>query len=357
MTADAAPAFVDVDRISLTYPGAAAPAVSALSFAAARGEVVTLLGPSGCGKTTALRMIAGLERPDAGTLRVAGRDVTDWPPERRRMGFVFQNYALFPHLTVAENVAFGLRARKAPKAEIAASVPEALALVDLAGYDGRRIDQMSGGQQQRVALARALAIKPEVLLLDEPLSNLDASLREQTREALRHVVRKLGVTTFFVTHDQSEAFALSDRIVLMRAGRLVEVGAPERLYREPETRFAAEFLGAANIIPAAATGDTRTAHVGARRLEVGSWSDGAPRDGEVLLVARPETVELAEAEAPNALPGRVVDTVFLGASYRTTVALDGSDLVVRATQPAPAPAERVWVRLAPDSLRALRSQE
>ena len=342
--------------LTLRYPGAETNAVDGVGFTAGRGEVVTLLGPSGCGKTTALRLVAGLESPDTGTVTLGGRDITNLPPERRQMGFVFQNYALFPHLSVSENVAFGLRVRKIEKAHTRDAVDGALDLVGLKGFGSRRVDQLSGGQQQRVALARALAIKPAVLLLDEPLSNLDATLREQTREALREVLGRLEVTTFFVTHDQTEAFAFSDQVVLMRAGRVVERGSPERLYHEPETPFAAEFLGSANLLPATVSEPGREVSIGPRRLEARSWSASAasrPVGASVLIVARPERLAITRAEVPNSLPGRIVDRVFYGASYRVTVDLDGIGQSVRlftAQDPTDGP---VWIVLEPEAMRVV----
>ena len=218
------------------------------------GEVLALLGPSGSGKTTLLRLLAGFETPDGGAIRLAGKDVAPLPPARRRFGMVFQHYALFPHLTVGENVAFGLEAggadgQKLERTEIAHRVTEALALVDLAGFEGRRPGEISGGQQQRVALARALATEPRVLLLDEPLSNLDPSLRERTRRELAAAVRRVGITTVLVTHEQEEAFDLGDRVAVLHRGRLDQVGTPEELYEQPATRFVATFVGRAAVLP------------------------------------------------------------------------------------------------------------
>lgn len=322
--------FLSLDGLCLRYPGAPDDAVSDMSINMAAGEIVTFLGPSGCGKTSALRMIAGLERPTAGAVRLEGDDITRWPPERRQMGLVFQNYALFPHMTVAENVAFGLQMRRASKSESATAIAESLELVQLSGLDDRRPDQLSGGQQQRVALARAIAIRPRVLLLDEPLSNLDAGLRESTREALRALLRELRVTTVFVTHDQSEALAFSNRIVLMRGGRIVETGPPAVLYRTPRTRFAAEFLGAANLLRARSEGDGKHATVESNgasyRLEVGSWSEGV-RGGEagapMLLVGRPCDLRLRAEPGVNRIGGEVADDVFLGDCHRVSVRVEG----------------------------------
>ena len=223
-------------------------AVEEFDLDVADGEFVALLGPSGCGKTTVLRMVAGITDPDRGEIRFGDRRVENLPPERRNVGLVFQSYALFPHMSVEANVGFGLKMRGLAGAEMRQRVKGALGLVDLAALGGRYPRELSGGQQQRVALARALVIEPDVLLLDEPLSNLDAKLREQLREDIRALQRRLGMTAIYVTHDQAEALALADRVVLMNAGRIVEIGNPHDLYRSPRHRFTAEFLGRTNIL-------------------------------------------------------------------------------------------------------------
>ncbi|MGH9882596.1 MAG: ABC transporter ATP-binding protein, partial [Pyrinomonadaceae bacterium] len=223
-------------------------AVTNVSLEVERGEFFGLLGPSGCGKTTTLRMIAGLEEPDSGMIQFDGKDITNVSPERRGFGMVFQNYALFPHLDVFENVAFGLRARHKAKQEIAERVSAALELIQLPGYGKRRVDELSGGQQQRVAIARAIAIEPALLLFDEPLSNLDVALREETRSELRELVNRLGLTAVYVTHDQEEAFALCDRISVMVGGRLLQTGRPRELYEHPDQISVARFLGRNNLI-------------------------------------------------------------------------------------------------------------
>src|SRR6266849_8950229 len=223
-------------------------AVADISLDVERGEFFGLLGPSGCGKTTTLRMIAGLEKPDAGVIEFDGRDITNLPAERRGFGMVFQNYALFPHLNVAENVAFGLRARHRPSAEIKERVKSALEMVQLPGYEKRRVDELSGGQQQRVAIARAIAIEPALLLFDEPLSNLDVTLREETRGELRELVARLGLTAVYVTHDQEEAFALCDRIAVMFAGQILQTAPPRDLYEHPAQLSVARFLGRNNLL-------------------------------------------------------------------------------------------------------------
>ena len=225
-------------------------AVDAVTLNVERGEFFGLLGPSGCGKTTTLRMIAGLETPDSGAIQFNDRDITLLPPEKRGFGMVFQNYALFPHLNVFENVAFGLRARHKPKADVVNAVSSALELVQLPGYEKRRVDELSGGQQQRVAIARAIAIEPALLLFDEPLSNLDVALREETRSELRELVKRLGLTAVYVTHDQEEAFALCDRISVMMGGRILQTDQPRQLYEHPAQIPVARFLGRNNLISA-----------------------------------------------------------------------------------------------------------
>jgi len=238
----------------------------------ARGEILALLGPSGCGKTTTLRLLAGFEVPDAGTVTVEGEDVTRLPPAQRRFGMVFQNYALFPHLDVGENVAFGLRERGGAAAR---RVTEVLAMVDLAGYERRPVTALSGGQQQRVALARSLAPEPRVLLLDEPLSNLDPSLRERTRRELREAIVRVGITTVFVTHEQEEAFDLGDRVAVMNAGRLEQVGSPDALYDQPASAFVATFVGRSNTLEGAVLGERAGSQVHVRPEALRFAADGA----------------------------------------------------------------------------------
>ena len=276
----------------------------------ARGEIVALLGPSGSGKTTLLRLLAGFEAPDAGTIRVEGEEVTRLPPARRRFGMVFQHYALFPHLDVGENVAFGLRDIADPDAKVRA----ALALVDLAGFERRRVQELSGGQQQRVALARALAPEPRVLLLDEPLSNLDPTLRERTRRELRALIKRVGITTLFVTHEQDEAFDLGDRIAVLSRGRVEQVGTADALYEQPATLFVATFVGRANVLRGAA----------ARAL-------GAA-NGHVAVV-RPERLRFGA----RGLAGVVKERRYTGAAAFYQVEADGG--------------ERLEVLAAPDAAR------
>jgi ABC-type Fe3+/spermidine/putrescine transport system ATPase subunit len=293
-------------------------AVDHLTLDLRPGEFLTLLGPSGCGKTTALRMVAGFEQADGGRLLFQGEEVTGWSPQRRGFGMVFQNYALFPHLNVSENVAFGLQTRGRPRDEISRRVERALERVSLVGLGGRAVQALSGGQQQRVALARALAIEPPLLLLDEPFSNLDAALRERTRTELRLLVKELGISALFVTHDQEEAFDLSDRIAVMEGGQVRQVGTPEELYRSPKHRFVADFVGRTNAFAGAVEG------VGTERVfrlrDGMRWPlpAGAPSlmAGPVELLIRPEDLSFTDPAAPQALQGKILDRRFLGAYTR-----------------------------------------
>ena len=341
-------------------------AVEDLSLGVSPGEFLTLLGPSGCGKTTTLRMIAGFETPTEGRIRIGERDVTMLPPQKRGVGMVFQNYALFPHLDVRDNIGFGLRSQDVPRAEIGARVERALELVGLAGYTDRRVQQLSGGQQQRIALARALAPEPPLLLLDEPLSNLDAALRERTRTELRTLLKRLGITAVFVTHDQEEAFALSDRIAVLRDGRLQQVGTPEELYHAPANPFVASFLGRANFLPArivARNGSTAVGELaGGVRWPV-QGADGA--EGAMQLMVRPEALRLFPAENardPEELEGMVRERRFTGAATLYRVETEGSgggggpELLVLTDDGRPAEGERVRIRLMErGSARAFRA--
>lgn len=295
-----------------------------LSLSIAKGELLALLGPSGCGKTTTLRIIAGLEHADAGTVEIDGIDVTALPPERRGLGMVFQHYAVWPHRSVSENVAYPLERAGVPKADVESRVREALSLVHLDAYAQRRPHQLSGGQLQRVALARALVGRPRVLLLDKPLSNLDALLREEMRAEIRSLQRRLHMTTVLVTHDQEEALAIADRIAVLNAGRIEQLGTPSEVYRTPATSFVAGFVGGGNVIPARCDG---------ARIEAGSVSVPAPAGsptGDVHLVARPEEIRL-DAQG-FALP--LAERLFLG--DRVELRLDWAGTTVRAMVPVPA---------------------
>jgi iron(III) transport system ATP-binding protein/putative spermidine/putrescine transport system ATP-binding protein/spermidine/putrescine transport system ATP-binding protein len=318
-----------------------------VSLSVAKSEIVALLGPSGSGKTTVLRLVAGFEAPGSGRVLVEDEDVTGLPPEKRRFGMVFQHYALFPHLTVGENVAFGLEAQKTARADVERRVAESLAAVDLEGFQRRRIGEISGGQQQRVALARALAPRPRVLLLDEPLSNLDPTLRERTRRELKRIIRRVGITTLFVTHEQEEAFDLGDRVAVLNGGRLEQVGPPEALYEEPATRFVATFIGRASVLEGAWIGRGGVRLAAGPVWRASGWEDLAEGTA-VDVVVRPEGLVLAATPAPDGLAGEIASRRYAGRVALYDVALDaGGDIEVQASPDAARPGQRVWVALDP----------
>ena len=313
--------FLQLDSLSKRFDGTAA--VDGLSLAIERGEMLALLGPSGSGKTTTLRLLAGFEVPDHGKVLVEGGDVTRLDPVARRFGMVFQHYALFPHLDVGENVAFGLESLGVSGEDLQRRVARALALVDLTGFERRRIGQLSGGQQQRVALARALAPEPRVLLLDEPLSNLDPSLRERTRREIRALIRRVGITTLLVTHEQDEAFDLGDRVAVLRGGRLQQVGSPEDLYASPANEFVARFVGrssALGVVVAGASG--RGVRVAIEGVEWVLTETPELPQGPALMIVRPEALRLMPPAA-GALMGTVTERRFTGSASLFTVLTDG----------------------------------
>jgi ABC-type Fe3+/spermidine/putrescine transport system ATPase subunit len=336
--------FLVLDRLDKRFGDLTV--LDSVSLDVAEGEVLALLGPSGSGKTTLLRLLAGFEAPDGGRIVVAGQDVAPLPPARRRFGMVFQHYALFPHLTVGENVAFGLEGggpggHKLERAEVGHRVTEALALVDLGGFETRRPGEISGGQQQRVALARALATEPRLLLLDEPLSNLDPALRERTRRELAAAVRRVGITTVLVTHEQEEAFELGDRVAVLHRGRLDQVGIPEELYERPATRFVATFVGRAAVLPGTAVesrrdgeSDVEVAASGVRWRAASVAAEAAGAAGaRVDLVVRPEALAFVAAGAEGALPGRVAGRRYAGPVTLYRVELEvGHDVEVAVAE-------------------------
>jgi putative spermidine/putrescine transport system ATP-binding protein len=343
---------VSVAACAKTFPDGTH-ALEPVNLEIARGETVVFLGPSGCGKTTMLRIIAGLEQPDAGgRVLFNGDDVTDVPIERRKVGMVFQSYALFPNMTVAENIGYGLKVCGVSKGERRTRVAELVALTGIEGLEHRRIDQLSGGQRQRVALARAVAARPRVLLLDEPLTALDAALRERLRGELDRLLRQLGITTVYVTHDQAEAMALGDRIVVMRKGAIAQVGTPRDIYFEPASRFVAEFIGAANILEA-------EYHGGALKLPGGhlTLANGAA-NGAVVAMIRPESIRVIEPAAAS-LSG-VVDSVnFTGDRQKLTVS-GAADKPIQIDIPNSLdlkPGQRVGLSVVPGAISILPEAE
>jgi len=298
--------------------------VAGATLDVADGEFLVLLGPSGCGKTTTLRMIAGFVEPSGGSATIGAADVTYLPPWRRNTGMVFQSYALFPHMTVAENVGFGLEMRKVPKADIAARAKEVLRLVRLDQYAERYPRQLSGGQQQRVALARALAVRPDVLLLDEPLSNLDAKLREEVRIEIRELQRQLGLTTIMVTHDQEEALTVADRLVVMADGEIKQIGSQRDLYERPANRFVAGFVGRSTFLDGRVTAPGEFETAGGLRLQCRQDAIAGPAS----IALRPERLTLEAAGLDNRLPGQVEFVSYLGAVLELHVRLSPADRVV-----------------------------
>lgn len=344
---------IAIEGLTKRFDGAAA--VDNVSVAVGVGEMFFLLGPSGCGKTTLLRMIAGFTEPTSGGVRFGERDVTALPPERRNAGMVFQSYALWPHMTVAENVEFGLKARRVAREERRRRVGEALDLVQMGRYGARKPGQLSGGQQQRVALARALVVRPDVLLLDEPLSNLDAKLRGEMRAEIRRVCKATGITTVYVTHDQKEALSMADRMAVMSNGRVLAVGEPRDLYERPPSRFIAEFLGPAAFVPAATverSGGRCVAHtpIGPIRISRSSHDSGT-------VMIRPEGARLCRAGdhegSATVVEGVVRNCVYLGELTQITVFVNNSmllDIYELGSSPPLAPGSAIRVALPDDQL-------
>lgn len=348
---------VTINDLSVGYGGQEVLALEELTVRA--GEFISILGPSGCGKTTLLNAIAGFVPPQRGTIRIGGKDITSLAPHRRDLGVVFQNYALFPHLSVAGNVGYGLRVRGMTRSSRRERVAEMLELVGLDQYADRRPNQLSGGQQQRVALARGLAISPEVLLLDEPLSNLDAQLRRQMRIELREIQEAVGTTMVFVTHDQDEALSMSDRVALFNAGRLEQLGTPESIYRSPRTRFAADFMGAANLLHGTVL-DAGTIQVRGGRLPV---CTGTAKGTEVDIAIRQEQITLGGPHESEGVPGTVHLRSFTGSHWAFVVeVLDGVRLSVEVPDRTgqewtpPREGENVTVSWTPDAPHVLNEE-
>ena len=329
MTIAARSAPVEVQNIVKRYGDVLA--VDSVSFVIEAGHLVMLLGPSGCGKTTTLRMIAGLEVPSAGRILIAGEDVTNLPPSARDVSMVFQSYALFPHMTVLENVSYGLAGQ--PKAEQRDKAREGLRLVGLEGFENRLPSELSGGQQQRVACARALVLEPRVLLFDEPLSNLDAKLRKRMREDIRDLQQGLGLTSVYVTHDQEEALAVSDRIIVMNHGTIAQEGAPRDLYERPADVFVADFIGGANLLKCEITGregDKAVVRIGPLTLRFPSDLDRQ----EAMLVVRPSAARVGSQALPDSIPAEVRKATYLGSHWDYSLASEIGDMFVTQTDGA-----------------------
>jgi putative spermidine/putrescine transport system ATP-binding protein len=341
-------ASVRIDNCGKTFADGTR-ALEPASLDIARGETMVLLGPSGCGKTTMLRIIAGLEVPDpSGRVLFDDKDMTSVPIERRNVGMVFQSYALFPNMSVADNIGYGLKIRGVPKAERAKRIAELVELTNISGLENRRIDQLSGGQRQRVALARAVAIRPGILLLDEPLTALDAALRERLRGELNRLLRALGITTIYVTHDQAEAMELGDRIVVMSRGRIAQIGAPREIYFAPANRFVAEFIGAANIVEAQVENGHLVLRGGRQPI------NGALDQAAVVAMIRPETIGVVDAAAAS-LAGVIENVSFIGDRQRLTVGgVSEKPITVDAPNTLSAKSgERIGLSIAPEAVRLL----
>jgi spermidine/putrescine ABC transporter ATP-binding subunit len=335
---------IDVRLAAVTKRFGSVTAVRAVSLDVSQGEVLALLGPSGCGKTTTLRIVAGFETPDAGTVEIRGRVVNAVPTYRRNLGMVFQQYALFPHMSVFDNVAFGLRMRRVPRHETPRLIEEAMALVRLRGLGERFPSQLSGGQQQRVALARAIVTKPAVLLLDEPLGALDRKLRAEMQVEIRALQRQVGITTIFVTHDQEEALTIADRIAVMEHGEIVQIGVPREIYERPRSRFVSDFIGISNVLEGKVV--ARTAGALVVELASGARVSALPVEGpgvgdRVEIAIRPEKLEIADGagRAANCLAGTVENVVYLGAVTYYHVHTADARLVVMEQNRAPRPEE------------------
>src|SRR5215216_5844404 len=357
-------AFLDLTNVRKSF--ATSTAVENFNLEVERGEFISFLGPSGCGKTTTLRMVAGFETPTSGTIRINGVDVTDTPPNRRHVGMVFQSYALFPNMTVAGNVGFGLKVARQPENAIKERVAEMLRIVHLADFGNRYPYQMSGGQQQRVALARALAIQPQVLLLDEPLSALDAKIRVSLRNEIRAIQRQLGITTIYVTHDQEEALSLSDRIVVMSNGRIEQIGTPFEIYNFPTTRFVASFVGTLNLLSAQvldAAGGRLS--IDGQEVRAAKPIADAPESKPLTVALRPEIMSMHGAantvpNSVNRLAGTVDDVMFLGPTVRIRVRIkDQSFQFDEFNNPhlnPPQPGEPIAVHFPPEACLILADQ-
>jgi putative spermidine/putrescine transport system ATP-binding protein len=353
-------AFLELEGVNKSF--GTHQVVQTVDLSIQRGEFVAFLGPSGCGKTTTLRMVAGFEEPSAGTIRIDDRDVTHLKPNQRNVGMVFQSYALFPNLTVRQNVGFGLKVQKKPASEIKARVEEMLRLIKLPQLADRYPYQLSGGQQQRVALARAIATKPQVLLLDEPLSALDAKIRVSLREEIKALQRELGITTVYVTHDQEEALSMSDRIVVMSEGRVEQVGTPFEIYNHPRTRFVASFVGTLNILTAhVVDADGGRIAIDGQEVVAARGVAGAASGAIVSVALRPEALSLnGAADLGNRLAGTIEEVDFLGSVVRVRTRFTENavslDTFNNPNAPPPRHGDKVTVSFAPEDILVLEAE-
>ena len=343
--------IIELRHISKVYSDNGFKAVDDFNLEVKRGEFVTFLGPSGCGKTTTLRMIAGFEMPTSGEILLNGEDISQLPANKRPINTVFQRYALFPHMNIYDNIAFGLKLKKLPKEEIRKKVKSVLDIVDLEGFENRKISTLSGGQQQRIAIARALVNEPEILMLDEPLGALDLKMRQEMQIELKHMHDELGITFIYVTHDQEEALTMSDKIVVLSEGRIQQIGTPEDIYNEPQNAFVADFIGESNIFKGIMTGHMKVRFCGGEFIGM----DDVPEGTLVDVVVRPEDVIITKPE-DGIIEGEVVSVIFKGMHYEVTVESGKYEMVIRTTK-CYSVGERIGMKLEPDGIHIMLAED
>ena len=343
--------IIELRHISKVYSDNGFKAVDDFNLEVKRGEFVTFLGPSGCGKTTTLRMIAGFEMPTSGEILLNGEDISQLPANKRPINTVFQRYALFPHMNIYDNIAFGLKLKKLPKEEIRKKVKRVLDIVDLEGFENRKISTLSGGQQQRIAIARSLVNEPEILMLDEPLGALDLKMRQEMQIELKHMHDELGITFIYVTHDQEEALTMSDKIVVLSEGRIQQIGTPEDIYNEPQNAFVADFIGESNIFKGIMTGHMKVRFCGGEFIGM----DDVPEGTLVDVVVRPEDVIITKPE-DGIIEGEVVSVIFKGMHYEVTVESGKYEMVIRTTK-CYSVGERIGMKLEPDGIHIMLAED
>lgn len=343
--------IIELRHISKVYSDNGFKAVDDFNLEVKRGEFVTFIGPSGCGKTTTLRMIAGFEMPTSGEILLNGEDISQLPANKRPINTVFQRYALFPHMNIYDNIAFGLKLKKLPKEEIRKKVKRVLDIVDLEGFENRKISTLSGGQQQRIAIARALVNEPEILMLDEPLGALDLKMRQEMQLELKHMHDELGITFIYVTHDQEEALTMSDKIVVLSEGRIQQIGTPEDIYNEPQNAFVADFIGESNIFKGIMTGHMKVRFCGGEFMGMDDVAEGTLVD----VVVRPEDVIITKPE-DGVVEGEVVSVIFKGMHYEVTVESGKYEMVIRTTK-CYSVGERIGMKLEPDGIHIMLAED